>query len=58
VDNVFCHNCGHRNPLGVNFCSSCGAVLVVAVVGTIGLGVYPTPVVHMVNQSANFFWLH
>lgn len=33
-------------------------VLVVAVVGTIGLGVYPTPVVHMVNQSANFFWLH
>lgn len=33
-------------------------VLVVAVVGTIGLGVYPTPVVHWVNQSANFFWLH
>ncbi len=24
---VFCHNCGHRNPLGVNFCSSCGAAL-------------------------------
>ncbi len=24
---VFCHNCGHRNPAGVNFCSSCGAVL-------------------------------
>jgi pSer/pThr/pTyr-binding forkhead associated (FHA) protein len=21
---VFCHNCGHRNPEGVNFCSSCG----------------------------------
>ncbi len=33
-------------------------VVVVAVVGTIGLGVYPTPIVHMVNQSANFFWLH
>ncbi|MCL4351221.1 MAG: NADH-quinone oxidoreductase subunit N [Firmicutes bacterium] len=33
-------------------------VLVVAVIGTIGLGVYPTPVVHLVNQSANFFWLH
>ncbi|AUW93943.1 MAG: NADH-quinone oxidoreductase subunit N [Sulfobacillus thermosulfidooxidans] len=33
-------------------------VLVVAVVGTIGIGVYPTPVVHWVNQSANFFWLH
>jgi pSer/pThr/pTyr-binding forkhead associated (FHA) protein len=24
---VFCNNCGHRNPLGSNFCSSCGAVL-------------------------------
>lgn len=21
---MFCHNCGHRNPPGVNFCSSCG----------------------------------
>ena len=25
---VFCHQCGHRNPEGVNFCSSCGASLV------------------------------
>jgi FHA domain/zinc-ribbon domain len=25
---VFCHNCGHRNPASVNFCSSCGAALV------------------------------
>ncbi len=24
---VFCHNCGHRNPSGVNFCSSCGSAL-------------------------------
>ena len=24
---MFCHNCGHRNPPGVNFCSSCGAAL-------------------------------
>lgn len=23
----FCNNCGHRNQLGANFCSSCGAVL-------------------------------
>jgi pSer/pThr/pTyr-binding forkhead associated (FHA) protein len=30
VDDVFCHNCGHRNPMGVNFCSSCGSVLVAA----------------------------
>ncbi len=24
---MYCHNCGHRNPEGVNFCSSCGAAL-------------------------------
>jgi pSer/pThr/pTyr-binding forkhead associated (FHA) protein len=24
---VYCHNCGHRNPEGVNFCSSCGTAL-------------------------------
>jgi hypothetical protein len=24
---LFCNQCGHRNPEGSNFCSSCGAVL-------------------------------
>lgn len=24
---VFCNRCGHRNPAGANFCSSCGGVL-------------------------------
>ncbi len=24
---VFCPSCGHRNPIGVKFCSSCGASL-------------------------------
>jgi pSer/pThr/pTyr-binding forkhead associated (FHA) protein len=24
---VFCNQCGHRNPAGANFCSSCGAAL-------------------------------
>jgi pSer/pThr/pTyr-binding forkhead associated (FHA) protein len=24
---VFCHVCGHRNPEGANFCSSCGEAL-------------------------------
>jgi len=24
VGDVFCNNCGHKNPEGVNFCSSCG----------------------------------
>lgn len=32
--------------------------LIVAVIGTIGLGVYPTPIVHIVNHSAQFYWLH
>ena len=27
MEHVFCHNCGHRNPAGVNFCSSCGTAL-------------------------------
>ncbi len=27
MDGVYCNNCGHRNPTGANFCSSCGAVL-------------------------------
>jgi hypothetical protein len=24
---VYCNQCGHRNPQGANFCSSCGAAL-------------------------------
>lgn len=28
---MYCTNCGHRNPEGSNFCSSCGAGLVDAV---------------------------
>jgi pSer/pThr/pTyr-binding forkhead associated (FHA) protein len=27
VTGVFCNQCGHQNPSGSNFCSSCGAVL-------------------------------
>ena len=27
MGSVYCHNCGHRNPEGVNFCSSCGSPL-------------------------------
>jgi pSer/pThr/pTyr-binding forkhead associated (FHA) protein len=27
VAEVFCNNCGHRNALGSNFCSSCGKAL-------------------------------
>ncbi len=27
MTSTFCNRCGHRNPEGSNFCSSCGAVL-------------------------------
>jgi hypothetical protein len=27
VKAVYCNQCGHRNPAGATFCSSCGAVL-------------------------------
>ncbi len=27
MDEVFCNQCGHANPEGANFCSSCGAPL-------------------------------
>jgi pSer/pThr/pTyr-binding forkhead associated (FHA) protein len=27
LNSTFCNRCGHRNPEGSNFCSSCGAVL-------------------------------
>ncbi|MGH9244221.1 MAG: FHA domain-containing protein [Acidimicrobiales bacterium] len=27
MPDVFCNNCGHKNPLGANFCSSCGTPL-------------------------------
>ena len=27
VSEVYCNNCGHRNPTGSNFCSSCGGPL-------------------------------
>jgi pSer/pThr/pTyr-binding forkhead associated (FHA) protein len=30
VVGVFCHQCGHRNPAGVNFCSACGSPMVTA----------------------------
>ena len=35
MSHVFCHNCGHRNPEGVNFCSSCGAALQTSTVTTV-----------------------
>lgn len=50
---------GEAMPTGpLKWTTGGGLVLAVATVGTVGLGVYPDPVVHLVNQSAHFFWLH
>ena len=27
MSDVYCNNCGHKNPLGANFCSACGTPL-------------------------------
>ncbi len=27
MSDIYCNNCGHKNPEGANFCSSCGAIL-------------------------------
>ena len=35
---VYCNNCGHRNPVGSNFCSSCGAVLETESADRLGFG--------------------
>lgn len=43
---VYCNNCGHRNPEGSNFCSSCGAVLETA-------GGEPTTITFFPSQPAD-----
>jgi pSer/pThr/pTyr-binding forkhead associated (FHA) protein len=46
VPEVFCNRCGHKNPPGSRFCSSCGAPLDVAddVASTTGTMSIPVPV--------------
>jgi hypothetical protein len=38
---VFCTNCGHRNPTGANFCSSCGSPLTAGTETTVAFAVDP-----------------
>ncbi len=40
MDAVFCHQCGQKNPEGVNFCSSCGTALVTSAPDT-SVSVHP-----------------
>ena len=39
---VYCNSCGHRNELGANFCSSCGAVLETASADNTTITFHPT----------------
>jgi pSer/pThr/pTyr-binding forkhead associated (FHA) protein len=38
---VFCTNCGHRNPSGANFCSSCGSPLTAGTETTVAIAIDP-----------------
>lgn len=42
MSDVFCNNCGHRNPTGSNFCSSCGAILEVEPPDNTTISFHPT----------------
>jgi hypothetical protein len=50
VEGVFCPSCGHLNPTGVNFCSSCGTSLVTSAPDT-SVSVGP---VEDTGESADF----
>jgi pSer/pThr/pTyr-binding forkhead associated (FHA) protein len=39
---VYCNSCGHKNPIGANFCSSCGAVLETAAAEPTTITFFPT----------------
>lgn len=43
---VFCNKCGHGNPLGSNFCSSCGAAVA-------GETVEPTTVTFQLEETSH-----
>jgi pSer/pThr/pTyr-binding forkhead associated (FHA) protein len=40
---VYCNRCGHENPVGANFCSSCGAALTTAT-DTTTISFQPEPI--------------
>ena len=43
---VFCNQCGHRNPAGAHYCSSCGAALDVTLVDDLGTAEHQDPEHH------------
>jgi len=51
VTEVFCNNCGHRNPLGANFCSSCGAILETVALENTTITFHPTAPADPVDEE-------
>src|SRR3954462_15984813 len=51
VGDVYCNNCGHKNPIGSNFCSSCGAILETDSPENTTITFHPTSPVDPVGQG-------
>jgi pSer/pThr/pTyr-binding forkhead associated (FHA) protein len=54
VGEVYCNNCGHRNPLGSNFCSSCGSVLETNLDEPTTITFHPTTPTDPVDEELSF----
>ena len=53
MSDVYCNNCGHRNTLGSNFCSSCGSVLVTSEDEPTTITFHPTLPADPVDEDVN-----
>ena len=51
MGDVYCNNCGHKNPIGSNFCSSCGAILETDSPENTTITFHPTSPVDPVGQG-------
>jgi pSer/pThr/pTyr-binding forkhead associated (FHA) protein len=51
VGDVYCNNCGHKNPIGSNFCSSCGAILETQSADNTTITFHPTSPVDPLDQA-------
>ncbi len=58
VADVYCNSCGHRNALGANFCSSCGAVLETASADNTTITFHPTVSTDPVDAGADEVDVH
>jgi len=54
VSDVYCNNCGHKNPLGSNFCSSCGSVLETSLDEPTTITFHPTLPTDPVDEELTF----